>query len=325
LAVTNEVPRVLTVDRSELGRSDDPALPFGALDPVADRTLELALRKWVRQQSGLELGYVEQLYTFGDRDRDDRRRSDLGDRVPGAERAGVAAGATPRILSIAYLALVLESEVAEQTRAEWSDCYRFLPWEDRRQGQSQRFAALLTGLSHWAESDRALRSARRERIEIAFGLGPGGWDAVRVLERYELLYEAGLVGDGRRGLGVPDGPSAEAWPSQAMAVDHRRILATALSRLRGKLEYRPLVFELMADEFTLLQLQRAVEALSGVRLHKQNFRRLVERGGLVEGTGRRDTNTGGRPAELFRFRREVMRERAAPGVGLPARRSSATG
>jgi hypothetical protein len=57
-----------------------------------------------------------------------------------------------------------------------------------------------------------------------------------------------------------------------------------------------------------------VEALAGVPLHKQNFRRLVEHGGLVEGTGSFDAKTGGRPAELFRFRREVLRERRAPGL-----------
>ena len=313
LAVTNEVPRVLTVDRSELGRSDDPALPFGALDPVADRTLEIALRKWVREQSGLELGYVEQLYTFGDRDRDDRRR------VEAPSTAGER-GAAQRILSIAYLALVEEREVAATTRAEWSDCYRFLPWEDRREGRTKRLQGLLAELEQWAAGVTAQRAARRERIEIAFGLGPGGWDTERVLERYELLYEARLVHEGRRGAGEAGASGDPIYTSQAMAVDHRRILATALGRLRGKLKYRPLVFELMPDEFTLLQLQRAVEALAGVRLHKQNFRRLVERGGLVEGTGRRHTQTGGRPAELFRFRREVVRERAAPGVGLPARR-----
>jgi hypothetical protein len=67
-----------------------------------------------------------------------------------------------------------------------------------------------------------------------------------------------------------------------------------------------------------------VEALAGVRLHKQNFRRLVENAGLVEGTGRQDSQTGGRPAELFVFRREVLRERPAPGVGLPGVRRGST-
>jgi hypothetical protein len=91
------------------------------------------------------------------------------------------------------------------------------------------------------------------------------------------------------------------------------------------MKYRPVVFELMPPEFTLLELQRTVEALSGIRLHKQNFRRLVESQGLVEGTGRLSQKTPGRPAEQFRFRREVLRERPAPGVRVtgrgPARRT----
>jgi hypothetical protein len=103
-----------------------------------------------------------------------------------------------------------------------------------------------------------------------------------------------------------------------MALDNRRVLATALGRIRGKLKYRPVVFDLLAPAFTLLQLQRVVEALGGVRLHKQNFRRLVINGGLVEPTGQRETQARGRPAELFRFRREVLSEGPESGVGLPA-------
>jgi hypothetical protein len=76
----------------------------------------------------------------------------------------------------------------------------------------------------------------------------------------------------------------------------------------------------MPDIFTLLELQETVEALSGVRLHKPNFRRLVEGQGLVEETGEVSTATGGRPARLVRFRREVLRERPAPGVRLPSAR-----
>ncbi|HYS45373.1 MAG TPA: hypothetical protein VEM35_02980, partial [Rhizomicrobium sp.] len=77
----------------------------------------------------------------------------------------------------------------------------------------------------------------------------------------------------------------------------------------------------MAPAFTLLELQRTVEALAGLRLHKQNFRRLVAEQGLVEGTGRFSSSPRGRPAELFRFRREVLRERPTPGVRLGARRT----
>jgi hypothetical protein len=159
--------------------------------------------------------------------------------------------------------------------------------------------------------------ARRERAEIAFGRHGAHWDPERTLERYELLYEAGLVEEAHRQNTASPAQPAECYLGRAMALDHRRILATALGRLRGKITYRPVVFELLPATFTLWQLQRVVEALAGVRLHKQNFGRLVERGGLVEGTGHFDLTTGGGPAEFFRFRRDVLRERAAPGVGLP--------
>ena len=119
-----------------------------------------------------------------------------------------------------------------------------------------------------------------------------------------------------------EAPLNAGWrsPGSAMALDHRRILATAMGRLRGKLKYRPVIFELLSRRFTLLRLQQVAEALSGVTLHKQNFRRLVTQARLVEATGQVDSQTGGRPAELFQFRREVLRERPAPGVGIPALR-----
>lgn len=156
---------------------------------------------------------------------------------------------------------------------------------------------------------------------MGFGIG-GGFDEEKVLERYELLYEAGLVAEAAR-----DGRSAvRQWQSlpelgRPMAFDHRRILATAMGRLRGKLKYRPVVFELLPPEFTLLDLQKTVEAISGTLLHKQNFRRLVEQGGLVETTGNVSTETGGRPAKLYRFRREVVLERPAPGLRVKSGRA----
>ncbi len=290
LAVTKGQPRVLTVEVSPDspdqgwegptatgGDGRLPALPFGPLDPAGDPTLELALRRWVRAQTGLELGYVEQLYSFGDRFRDPR------------EATGGA-----RLVSIAYLALVREEKIPARVNARWRNIYEFFPWEDHRSGAG--LDAVIGALRAWALGDRA----REIRAQIAFGYDGAPWDSDRVLERYELLYEVGVSA----GLG------------QEMGLDHRRILATALGRLRGKIRYRPVVFEVLPDEFTLLQLQQTVEALAGLPLHKQNFRRLVEQAGLVEGTGR-VSQARGRPAELFRFRHEVLRERPAPGVGLP--------
>ncbi|MEM9750522.1 MAG: hypothetical protein AAF869_06190, partial [Pseudomonadota bacterium] len=69
--------------------------------------------------------------------------------------------------------------------------------------------------------------------------------------------------------------------------------------------------------FTLLELQRTVEAISGFLLHKQNFRRTAQTSGLVERTSNISTKTGGRPAAEFRFRREILREFAGSGLHIP--------
>ena len=136
-----------------------------------------------------------------------------------------------------------------------------------------------------------------------------------VLERYELLYEAGLVEEALRdGREAAKRRGALAPLGLAMRHDHRRIMATAIGRLRAKMKYRPVIFELMPTLFTLTELQRMVEAISGRHLHKQNFRRLVETSAIVEATGDMSLNTGGRPAALFRFRRDVLQERPAPGL-----------
>ena len=80
IAVTDEVPRLVSVRSSSYDARRESAkldvLPFGPLNATGDDTLELATRRWVRDASGLELGYVEQLYTFGDRFRHPARLTD---------------------------------------------------------------------------------------------------------------------------------------------------------------------------------------------------------------------------------------------------------
>lgn len=290
VAVTGDTPRVLTA-RGE----DADALPSGPLDVERHQTLERGVRDWVARSTGFGLGYVEQLYSFGDRFRDPR------------ERAGGA-----RVISVAYLALVREQALPPTFDAHWRDVYAFLPWEDWRHDRPLLIERdLAPRLYAWAGDD----ARRRQRVDLTFGLNGAPWDPERTLERYELLWEAGLVAEARRDQGGDAAPLP--GTGRALALDHRRILATALGRLRGKIRYRPVVFELLPEKFTLSQLQRVVEALAGNRLHTQNFRRLVEGAGLVEGTGERDCSTGGRPAELFRFRRDVFRERPQPGVYYP--------
>ena len=301
VAATEGEPRALTIRVPDQAPGRGDGLPAGPLVPE-HATLERGLRAWVERQTHQRLGYVEQLYTFGDRDRS------------GGEEAPEA-----HALSLAYLALVREERPAGLAEASWENWYRYLPYEDFRHGRPRQLDAIEPRLAAWATEpdERAARTRRQDRLGLTFGMNGGTWNDERVLERYELLFEAGLIPEA---CGNP-GPARPGDPTGVpMAFDHRRVLATALGRLRGKIKYRPVVFELMPPAFTLLQLQRTVEALSGTRLHKQNFRRLVAQQGLVEETESVTSGAAGRPARLVRFRREVLLERPAPGLRLPARR-----
>ncbi len=292
MAVTGGEPLVLTVAQ---GR----ALPSGAFES-GHRSLQSGLRAWVEQRTHHPLGYVEQLYTFADRDR--------------TEGAG-------RVISVSYLALTRQVWSAEGD-ARWQGWYRYFPWEDHRSGVPHMCEQLIApGLAAWAKaaSTPAARRERRQRAAMNFGLVGQGWNEELVLQRYELLYEAALVSEGRRRA---DPSCASPLLGEPMLHDHRRILATGIARLRAKIKYRPVVFELMPRSFTLLQLQQCVEALAGQPLHKQNFRRLIEQQQLVEETGQIASGTSGRPAKLFRFRRAIQQERAFAGTKLPVTRAT---
>ncbi len=315
LAVPGAVPQVLTLGAP----SGVPRLPSGPLQ-AEHRSLQYGLRSWVERQTGHPLGYVEQLYTFADRER---------------------AGARERVVSVSYLGLTR----VEAGEPGWRDWYELFPWEDRRDGRTDAlYDDLQERLLTWAEGASAtpdvapaVAATRRARVETAFGFNGSPWSPENCLQRYELLWEAMLVPESPdlahpSGTAIPSGtanPSGTALPQQPagldtrlvegqrMLGDHRRILATGIARLRAKLQYRPVVFELMPETFTLGMLQLTVEALAGTRVHKQNFRRLVEQQHLVEPTGSSTSVTGGRPAKLYRFRREILAARQAAGTKLP--------
>jgi hypothetical protein len=346
-------PMVLTLGAPSGGRSPltgDGAsllrLPAGLLQPREHGNLDAALRALVSAQTGFELGYSEQLYTFGEQGRA-TGPSLLPLESDGAADRKQSSDDQQDMVSIGYLALLAATAVATQG-GHWVSCYAVLPWEDWRAGKPAVLADLIEPqLEEWAfRPSRLLPEAqaegyslsRRGRIDLAFGLNGAAWDEERALERHEILYEAGLLCEVRRDSRLA-GQSAEASPSRdpltlaepmrlpnlplgmPLAYDHRRMLAMALGRLRAKIKYRPIVFELMDETFTLFELQRTVEAILGTPLHKQNFRRLVETTGLVEEVGDIRAKTGGRPAKLFRFRPHVVLERSAPGVRIKSMRT----
>ncbi len=284
VALVDERPCVLTL-------GEPPHLPSGPLLPD-HRSLQQATRAWVEEQTGRRIGYLEQLYTFADVD-----RTEAGQEI-----------------SVSYLGL---TTAGEPGIGRWTDWYDLFGWEDRRDGDTVVIDQLAGLLTSWADSDPDRASERHQRVEITFGLAGRPWQPDLVLQRYELLYEAGLVPESPTESRTGD---AQLAPGVRMLGDHRRVLATGLARLRAKIGYRPVVFELMPSEFTLRQLQDCVEALAGQQVHTQNFRRVIEQQALVEETDR-FAETGGRPARLYRFRRQVLAERSVAGTKLPTVRS----
>src|SRR3984893_15353908 len=127
VTATIDEPRVLTV---RIGHDPIGALPSGPLE-VEHRTLEVGLRAWVERQTAQKLGYVEQLYTFGDHDCVD----------------DLLAG---RALTVAYLALVSEPRPGGEAEAVWHSWYRYFPWEDWRAGRPAALPPLEARLNPWA-------------------------------------------------------------------------------------------------------------------------------------------------------------------------------
>jgi hypothetical protein len=299
IAIRDGEPAVLVVNGEHPTGTGVDQLPSGWFMPGAHDSLDAGFRDCVRERTGLELGYAEQLCTFG-------------------ASGGAVGDEQSRVVSIGYLALVLGSDGAVEPNCAWRSAYEYFPWEDWRNNRPAVLAdEIEPHLRDWIQSRIAAGDSsaleQREQLVIAFGLDGARWDDERVLERYDFMWNAGLVAERKAAVGHHASATRPCF-GRPMAGIHRRMLAAALGRLRAKIRYRPVVFELMQNEFTLFDLQRTVEAILGPHLHKQNFRRLVESIGLVEPTGDIRTHTGGRPAKLYRFRREVLLERPAPGV-----------
>ena len=201
--------KVLLIERGLEPFKGRWALPGGFVR--VDETLEQSARRELAEETGLKDVFLEQLYTFGDVDRDPRER----------------------VVSVAYYALVKLSE--HEARA------------------------------------------------------------------------------------ATDAANAEWFPvskSPKLAFDHADILATALARLKGKVRYQPIGFELLPPRFTLSQLQHLYEAVLGTDLDKRNFRKKVLGFGLLMPL--KETRMAGphRPAQLFRFDAEKYRKLAQRGFNF---------
>jgi len=280
VAVEDYMPKVFIVKNK-----NKKALPFGHFNPQKHDTLEKGLLTWVEEQTPIKVKYVEQLYTFSN----------------GIKYIKEDTKDPQRFISIGYIALTNKLDVETTSEIFFDNWYNFFPWEDwRKEKPSIIEKEILPKLKEWAEDD----IDKQIRINICFGNGDYEWDEEKVLQRYELLYGAKLVAE--YFIDHKKSVPSNVISGETMDKDHRRVLATAIGRLRGKLKYKPVVYELMPEEFSFLRLQNAMEAIIGKKLHKQNFRRFIESSGMIEQIPNKTTKeSGGRPAALFKFKREA--------------------
>ncbi len=151
VAVRETTPLILVVEDANA----PDLLPSGPFDPISHRTMEMGLRNWVTSQTGLDLGYVEQLYTFGDRG----RHPQPGDQGPFAVSVGYLA------LTQTALAGPGDNEISAAP-ARWRSWYTYFPWEDWRIGRPPILDAVITpALLAWAAAgdDEKLSSPQPRR------------------------------------------------------------------------------------------------------------------------------------------------------------------
>jgi 8-oxo-dGTP diphosphatase len=177
----------------------------------------------------------------------------------------------------------------------------------------------------FVEMDESLDEAARRELQEETGVSrlyleqlytfgdPGRDPRGRVVS---VAYYA-LVKPAEHRLQASTDARAAAWFAvadvPALAFDHGRILRTAVERLRGKVRYQPLGFELLPRKFTLSQLQNLYETVLDVTLDKRNFRKKILAMGLLEELDEVQQDVAHRAARLFRFDKGRYRELSRRG------------
>ncbi len=135
-----------------------------------------------------------------------------------------------------------------------------------------------------------------------------------------VAYFALIAGDRQTLAAGTDAAAARWFPAgapPALAFDHRQILDYAVERLRNKLEYTTVGFQLLPARFTLTQLQRVYEAILGRALDKRNFRRKMELLDILTPLDEWAREGPSRPAQLFRFSARRFEKLKDKGIIFP--------
>jgi 8-oxo-dGTP diphosphatase len=177
---------------------------------------------------------------------------------------------------------------------------------------------------HESLDEAALRELREETgvrnlyLEQLYTFGDPGRDPRgRVVT---VTYYALIASDKAPLAPGSDASAARWWPVEKhppLAFDHGRILTYAVERLRNKLEYTTVGFQLLPKKFTLTQLQRVYEAILGRALDKRNFRRKMELLDILTPMDEWAREGASRPAQLYTFSAKRFEKLKDKGILFP--------
>lgn len=237
--------QVILVKRNDYPYKDKWALPGGFVD--INESLEESAKRKLKEKTGIDNVYTEQLYTFGEVHRDRRTR----------------------VISVGNMALVEKNsirfeETEEEKKSQWF-------WIDKTLINSKKYEAYIEN-KHFL----ALKSADGS-IKINYEVTEKiGRDIFRRKETAYTLLEGS---------------------TEELAFDHYKILDYGIDRLRNKVEYTPIAFNLLPRVFTVKELQNVYEAIMGREI--LNFRRKME--AMIVETDEKIEGKPFRPAKVFKF------------------------
>lgn len=293
------------------------AFPGGFVDQENDLTARAAARRELQEETGItNLRFLETLNVYDRNGRDPRQFSYRIDASGNRQDAGA------RVVSTAFLGLFSRSYDrmaprggSDATYAGFEPVYRFLPWENLiSEVERKEYHRLLAKLSRWA-GENPVRAAR---IPDPFPRNLSDWNEELALERLELLEDAGLVEESSRDRwGRPR--SAGPWVGDALAFDHRKMLAEGIARVRGKVKYLPeALAALFPAPFTLTELRLGLEAILGRPIARQNMKRVfLGVHELIRDTGGKKQGDTGAPASVYHWVPGIDAVRLHAAMRLP--------
>ena len=241
-SVPDKVLKLLLIRRKNHPFMNQWAIPGGFVN--IDESVDAAAARELKEETSVEDVYLEQLYTWGEVNRDPRMR----------------------VISTSYLALVPGEGLKPRAGDDAAEAVWFTV---RREQQEET-----EGLKTW----NLFLESRDHSAEIRY----------RVTEHFT-----------KNGVLMAEETQLLPETRDRLAFDHAKIVNLALERLRNKVEYTPIAFNLLPEEFTLTEAQKVYETLLGRPLFKANFRKKILP--MVVETEKKTENVRHRPSQYYRF------------------------